>query len=302
MSAIVVHGCRPAMGTLFETWLVGDDGEHLTAVSDAVLDEVVRLEHLLSRFDPRSEISRINRQAHEQPVLVDVELFDILQTCRRYWRQMDGYYDVAATRTIDDLSSPRPSFAGVVLDEERRSVRLTDRRLKIDLGGFGKGYALDAAAEILTRFGVSRALLHGGTSSVLARGSDEHGQAWPVGIRDPSATADDARELCTLRLRDQGYSCSATFAPGQPVSDIVDPRAGTPLVEQAACVVVAATSLEAEILSTALLSMGKSRAAAYTEEHADERLAVAWIDEAEGRPEVNWLCGSASLNIVDPRP
>src|SRR5438132_927598 len=76
------YGRRVAMGTYFEVFLAGDDEEHLRAVADAVLDEVVRAERLLSRFDPASEVSRINRLAGQQPVLVDVEVLDVLRTCR----------------------------------------------------------------------------------------------------------------------------------------------------------------------------------------------------------------------------
>jgi len=84
------------MATQFETLLVGDDEEHLAAVAEAMLDEVSRIERLLSRFDAASEISRINREAAGGEVLVDREVFAILQLCERYWQQTDGYFDVAA--------------------------------------------------------------------------------------------------------------------------------------------------------------------------------------------------------------
>src|SRR5262245_39811982 len=84
-----VRRTRPAMGTLFEVLLLGDDEEHLTAVADAVLDEVQRIERLLSRFDPRSEISRINRLAAAESLVVDCELAGLLAACfeARHWTE-----------------------------------------------------------------------------------------------------------------------------------------------------------------------------------------------------------------------
>ena len=214
MPAMTVHGCRPAMGTLFEAWLVGEDEEHLSAVVEAIFDEVVRLERLLSRFDPRSEIARVNRLAAEQAVQVDHEVFGILQTCGDYWQQTGGYYDVAATqlRAAPSVFDSRASFADVVLDAERHTVRFTNPAVMIDLGGFGKGYALDAAAEILVGFGIEHAFLHGGTSSALARGRNQQHQPWLLGVRNPWSQ-ESARELRQLPLSDRAYSCSARRRP-----------------------------------------------------------------------------------------
>ena len=91
------------MGTWFGVRLVGDDPEHLAAVADAVLDEVERVERLLSRFDRRSEVARINREAGSRAVLVDREVLDVLLTCKTAWERTEGYFDVTAGR---GLSTP----------------------------------------------------------------------------------------------------------------------------------------------------------------------------------------------------
>src|SRR5262249_28452535 len=147
---------REAMGTWFEVFLAGDDEEHLDDVAAAALDEGVRLERLLSRLDPASEVARINREAVHRPVRGDFQVWDVLCACRTYRQQTGGFFDVTATsagRGDDDL----------VLDEERRTVRLGRPGAGIDLGGFGKGYALDRAGDVVREFGVTSGLLHGGT-------------------------------------------------------------------------------------------------------------------------------------------
>lgn len=279
------------MGTLFETLLIGDDDEQLTAVAEAALDEIVRIELLLSRYDPRSEIARINRAASSCAVLVDRELFEVLETCRDAWQRTGGYFDPAATstRTQQDTGG-RPTFADVELDPAARTVRFADPRLALDLGAFGKGYALDRAAEIVQAFGVRDALLHGGTSSIRALGLAAGGQPWPVGLRDPWSD-DHSAEAWQVHLSNQGCSSSAVLVAGQRQSDIIDPHRQRPLVGQAAVVAIAPTAAEAEVLSTALLAMGKERAAAYSKE-MPATAQCGWIDRAREQPVLTWFSQS----------
>src|SRR5262249_7434368 len=147
------YGLRIAMGTAFEVFLAGDDEEHLGAVADAVLEEVVRVERLLSRFDPSSEIARINRLAGQHPVVVDFEVFAILKACRAYHRLTGGYFDVTATHAAGQADTGEAGDA-LVLDEGRRTVSFARPGLAIDPGGFGKGYALDRARALMRTFDV----------------------------------------------------------------------------------------------------------------------------------------------------
>jgi thiamine biosynthesis lipoprotein len=186
-----------------------------------------------------------------------------------------------------------PSFAYVRLDASHRTVRFAHPQLQLDLGGFGKGYALDCAAEIVRAHHVSRALLHGGTSSVIALGHDQHDQPWPIGIRNPFAIKDTSLEVAQVRLCDQGFSSSAALAPGQAESDLIDPQTGQPLTNQAACAVIAPTAAEAEILSTALLCMGKEQAATYIRNKVEAASCrvyqLAWISGSTDAPIIEWF-------------
>jgi thiamine biosynthesis lipoprotein len=286
----VVYRGRSGMGTWFEAWLVGEDEEHLKDVAMAILDEVGRLDERLSRFDPRSEIARINRLAGRGEVLVDREVFALLQTCGRAWRDTDGAFDIAATSPAgaEPDGDARPTFADVVLDDERRTVHFTHPAVRLDLGGLGKGYALDRAGEILDAQGVSRALLHGGTSSVLARGPDARGRPWIVAIRDPWDDRDGA-VLGRLPLHDRALSCSTALAPGPAQSDVIDPRTGRALTQQDGCVVTCPSAIHAEILSTALLSLGRAAGSEFVRSREGFGLAVAWVEPPGDRPRLTWL-------------
>jgi len=262
---ILLERSRPAMGSLFTVRLIGDDDEHLSAVAEAALDEVVRIERLFSWRDPRSECARIVREAVTDEVLVDREMFDLLARCDAARIDTGGVFDVAY-RTC---AEPAPAADLLRLDGPRRTVRLAAADVRLDFGAVGKGYALDAAAAEVRRYGVVDGLLDGGSSSVRAFGRNVDGRPWIVAIRDPAiGVGDPAAEADTsarIPLFDEGLSSSATFdsANRQEATDLVDRRTGRPLVEPAAVTVVARSATDAEILSTTLLAMGKRNAREY---------------------------------------
>lgn len=279
---VTVRCERLAMATRFEFFLVGDDREHLIAVGEAALDEISRIDRLLSRFDPASEVSRINREAASLPVRVDRELFGILLDCHIWCGRTRCYFNVCAN---DGADSPR--FGGTVqLNLEDRTIRFLDPTTRLDFGGYGKGYALDAAGRVLDEFGVRSALLHGGTSSILIRGRQADGSPWRVGLRDPFSD-NPGVELARLDLPDCGFSSSAVFHHNSTRSDLVDPIKSRSLDRQAACSVVSPTAQEAEVLSTAFLLMGKELASLSLASFQDSR--AAWIERVGNAVEVEWI-------------
>lgn len=283
---MLVERAKPAMGSLFTVRLIGDDEEQLSAVADQAFSEIDRVERLLSWRDVRSECSRINREAAAGPVLVDYEMLAILQTCEEARRATDGYFDIAVRTEYSVLSTDR-----VTIDAVRRTIQYNDPNLRLDFGAFGKGYALDRAAEELRRYGVTRALLDGGSSSILALGDGPDDRPWRVGLRNPFV--DDAPELRQLLLCNAALSCSAVFGATGETSDVVDPHTGRPLADRTAVAVVANSAAAAEVLSTALLAMGKERAAAYIKEARnswfDATSTVVWMTETNGAATVEVL-------------
>jgi FAD:protein FMN transferase len=262
-----------AMGTLFEVFLLGDDEAHLEAVAVAVLEEIGRLDETLSRFDPRSEIARINREAGHKQVRVEREVFALLEQCEQARQLTAGYFDITAV-----------TGGGLQLAAEHYTLHFTQPGVEIDLGGVGKGYALDRGAELLMRFGVRAGVLQGGTSSVRVVGTLANGCGWPLAVRHPQVP--NQAPIIELELMEGGFSCSAARHPEQVQSDIVNPLNGTPLAGHAACIVLANNATEAEIFSTALLAMGHSQAVRYLANAVASHLQVGWFDDTRG---FEWL-------------
>lgn len=270
----LVRRSRPAMGSPAEVFLVGDDEVQLAAAAEAALDEISRLADRWSRFSPASEISRINREAPRGWALVDRELFAVLAECDRWRLLTGGAFDITAGSWRSEDHVPPIGGADLELDAGNCAIRFRAPGLRLDLGGYGKGAALEIAANLLIGQGVDNALLQIGTSSVRALGPGPAGDGWPVALRQPDRPDQVVRELT---LRDAGLSSSATLSSGQVQSDVVDPRTGEPLRQQRACCVAATTAAAAEALSTALLVLGPT--------------AVARLRGLTGEPlRIDWLC------------
>lgn len=247
------------MATRFEVILRGEDEQHLEAVAVAVCEEIQRLDGVLSRFHPGSEIARVNREAGQKAVRVDREIFALLMRCEQARALTNGYFDMAAAT----------GGAGIELNAATCSVQFTKSATQIDLGAIGKGYALDCGIEILSRFGIATALLNGGTSSVRATG-----ESWTIDVRHPLLPE---RIVQRLALTNQALSCSAARHPAQAISDVVNPLTCAPLIGDDACLVLTASATDAEIFSTALLAMGKQAAQQYLVTAACRELQVHWF-------------------------
>ncbi len=226
-----------AMRTRFECVLHGADAARLRAAGEEALREIRAAEAELSFFRNDSALTRMNREAAAGWTRVPERMFRMLQSCRAVYAASDGSFDPGFR------AAPAVGFAAVELDAARRAVRYADPRLALDFGAIGKGEALDRAAAVLRENGVESALLHGGTSSVLAIGAPPDTLGWQVGIGD----------LACVLLRDAALGVS-----GNARSHIFDPRSGAAAAGATRlAAVVARSAAAADAASTALLVLGR---------------------------------------------
>jgi len=254
-----------AMGTRFELVLVGEDVRGLRAAGEEALDEIEYWDRRLSLFRRDSEVAHINRNAHQGFVRVDEELWDLLCRCAELVRASQGAFDpslgaqmaanglyAASTPCIparvDAGATTRSPWEHVELDHERRALRFARPDLALDFGAIGKGYALDAAAEVLRDAGVACALLHGGTSTVVALAAPPDMEGWTIAID----AADGSRpDVC---LRDAALSVSTQKPATERAGHVVDPRKASSASAIETAIVVAPTATQADAWSTALLA------------------------------------------------
>jgi thiamine biosynthesis lipoprotein len=157
-------------------------------------------------------------------------------------------------------------FHLVGLCKSDQAVRFRRPGMRLDFGAIGKGFALDRAAALLREAGVESALLHGGTSSVLAIGRPPGESGWKVAVsllepRPPGVMKPGGEEFCITRLADSTLSVSAVSGKGFKVDDcfyghVLDPRSGRPSKCWDLAAVVSCSATASDALSTALLIGG----------------------------------------------
>lgn len=285
---------RRAMATTFEIALPAGTRHAVEAASDA-LDLIDELEDQLTIYRDTSEVSRLNATAADGPVPVEAGLFTLFQQAAALTRDTDGAFDCATGALVEawgfrtrqgrvpqpeELATARRAsgFKHIVLDSQSQTVRFRRPGLAINLGGIGKGYALDRAAERLwQRWGIGSALLHAGGSSVRAVGTPPGvPRGWAVSITHPSG---DDRTLGTVWLNEQGFGTSAaTFQhfhgpDGKRYGHLLDPRTGVPAEGTVSASCLAPTAAAADALSTAFFVLGVEATVA----HCRSRLELAAV-------------------------
>ena len=308
---------REAMACEFEVLL---DAKRYPAGQDAAveaLDLVEALEAQLTIYRDTSEVSRLNQQAFAEPIVVEQRLFELFMQAKELWQATEGALDITSGALTKVWGFYRrqgqmPSETEVAealtkvgsqhleLDASRNSVRFLVPGLEINLGAIGKGHTLDRCAELLSSRGISDFLIHGGNSSVLAKGvrgeraegrgeesgvrsqrseacnlqsaiSNLQSTPWSIGLRHPLRP--DQR-LAEFTLQDQALGTSGSGSQffhhqGKRYGHILDPRTGWPAEQVLSATVIASTAAEADALSTAFYVLGLEGAKTYCQQHPD---------------------------------
>lgn len=246
------HFSHEAMATTFEIFVAGKDQTYAAQAAAEAFNRCDRLEGFLSRYADASDVSRLNRAPVQTPVLLSLETFDCLQHARQLYRLTDKTFDVTVGRWTQEKKAaapPRPRQAfPLQLDADTLCAARLFEDVQVDLGGIGKGFALDVMAEQLREWGVTQALLHGGGSTVLALDGPAPGQGWPLTLRDP---LDGEKIIQTVVLVGAALSGSSQVRR----LHIVDPHTGRPVQGCLAAWSLAPHGAWADGLSTAFMIM-----------------------------------------------
>jgi FAD:protein FMN transferase len=201
-----------AMNTVFEVYAVHPDQEYAAQAAQAAFEVVDRLERELSRFLPNSDIAKINRLAAGDSTLVGASTLECLTIARHMFALTDGAFDVSIGTGLPSLD----------LDADEVQVRATRDGVHLDLGGIGKGYAVDVMADLLEEWELRIALVHGGFSSVLALDPPDGCDGWPLTLSEPGARP---RLLDRLSVRQTALAASGV----RKGDHIIEPTSGEPV-------------------------------------------------------------------------
>jgi thiamine biosynthesis lipoprotein len=299
---------RYVMGTVLEITICDQFPAASQPLINAALASAVGLETQFSSFLPESAVSRLNAEAGHNAVLAPPELIDLLQTSQRYWRLTYETFDITVgplmklwaqagrTNTLPAaaaLRHVRKSVGGGAIQFfPGNRVALPHAGMAVDLGGIGKGYALDRLVDMLKAQGITSALLDFGQSSIWALGAPPDAPRWRLLVQRP-----DGQNVGILSLRNQALAISASFGQrfviqGKAYGHIIDPRSGAPLTRNLLACVIAPEATLAEALSKALLILGEQEGITLLEQLPG---VEGFLSEADGRQWATSEWNSATL-------
>jgi thiamine biosynthesis lipoprotein len=266
------------MGSEFKIILYTADESIARSASRAALARIAALDATLSDYQPESELMRLCGQAGGPPVAVGADLFDVLEKSRAMSERSGGAFEVTVgpvvrlwRRARRDRKMPDPELLAkaralvgsdqVRLDPRARTVQLLKPGMKLDLGGIAKGYACDQALAVLTRAGISSALV-AGAGDIVVSGPPPGAPGWTIGIGPLAAPGSPPQRF--LRVKNAAVSTSGDAErfveiDGRRYAHIVDPKTGLGVVDRSSVTVVARDGTTADSLATAVYVLGPER-------------------------------------------
>ena len=275
-----------AMACTWEIYVAGEDAAYAEQAARTAFDEADRVEQELSRFIEHSDISRINALDAGQSTCVGADACECLELALRIHAETNGAFDVTAgslALTGRPTATAEPRFE---IDRTRRLVTVRAGDVAVDVGGIGKGYAVDQVVAILRDWSIRTALVHAGQSTVYAIGNPPDRAGWTVAIRNPQ---DHSASLGVVLLRDRALSGSGSLVHGR---HIVDPRTGQPATGPLGAWALAPSAAVSDALSTAFMVLSPDQVADYCGRHPE----VAGLLWAKIEGEHRLLCYGTTLD------
>jgi thiamine biosynthesis lipoprotein len=259
------------MGTEVRVELWADDQSAGNDAIAAVMAEMRWVDANMSPFRPDSELSRLNARAARESVPVSRELFDLIERSLWFSRATGGAFDVTFSSVgylYDYRKYQHPSEAQIaaalpgvnyrhlILDDKAGTIRYARQGVRVDLGGIGKGYAVDRSIDLLKARGIAHAIVTaGGDTRVLG---DRRGRPWNVGIRDPR---NRGKVIALMPLVDEAISTSGDYERyfvenGVRYHHIINPRTGKSVKGIRSVTIVGPDATTTDGFSTSVFVMG----------------------------------------------
>jgi thiamine biosynthesis lipoprotein len=262
------------MGTRVYVQLWSEDQLKGEAAMEAVMTEMRRIDDLMSHYKPESQLSQINERGNSEPVQVDKELFDLIKLSTYYSQITEGAFDITYASvgylydyrkhihpTEEQIKSALPAvnWRNMLLDEAHHTVRFEHPGMRIDLGGIGKGYAVDRCIEILKARGIAHALVTaGGDSRIIG---DRLGRPWLVAIQHPD---NPQKVVLRIPLTDSAVSTSGDYEryfdeDGIRYHHIIDPHTGHSASKVRSATILAPTATQTDGMSKTAFVLGPEK-------------------------------------------
>lgn len=263
------------MGNRFDLGIVSEDSTDANAGLAEAVEEIKRVERLLTTFDERSQTHQINANAGIAPVEVDQEVFDLIARAQKIANLTQGAFDLSYgsfdkrlwnfDQEMTELPNPIEAqksvqlidYQSIILDSVHQTVFLRKKGMRIGFGGIGKGYAADRAKKILVNLGFQHGVVNA-SGDMIAWGLNERGLPWQVAIVDPD---DPTKTIAHFDLTNAAVATSGNYEKfvmiaGKKYSHTINPKTGYPIQGIKSVSVFAPVAELADALTTPIAVMG----------------------------------------------
>lgn len=262
------------MGSRYDISVVAKDSLKAKNYIDLAVNEIARIEKLISSWDKNSQTSRINENAGIKPIKVDRELFDLINRSLTISKLTDGAFDISYA-SMDKIwkfkgsmkimptkneileSVAKVGYKNIILDEENQTVFLKLKGMRIGFGAIGKGYSADKAKKLLISKGVKAGIINA-SGDMNTWGKQPNGDYWKVAITNP-LNKKNAYGLFPIKsgaVVTSGNYEKFVILNGERYSHIIDPRTGYPSKGIISATVFASKAELADALATSIFVMG----------------------------------------------
>lgn len=265
------------MGNQFELSVVATDEHWANERIDAGINEIKRIEKLLTTFNEESETNRINQNAGIMPVEVSRETYNLIQRSIRISQVTQGAFDITYgsidkrlwnfdqnMTALPDKETARKmvrliNYRNIVLNEEKNTVFLREPGMRIGFGGIGKGYAAEMAKQVMKARGVENGLVNA-SGDLNAWGTQPDGSKWVIGIVYPDGSH---QPFSYMTLTDMAVATSGNYEKfvlidGKKYSHTINPRTGLPVTGIKSVTIITTNAEIADAMATPVMIMGIS--------------------------------------------
>ncbi len=280
------------MGSRFDITVVTENEEAGYLNIQEIIDEIIRLEKIISSWDQNSETSLVNKNAGINPVKVGSELFSLIERAIKISEITDGAFDITYASmdqvwkfdgslkylpTAREISNSiaRVGYEKIILDKENSTVFLKETGMKIGFGAIGKGFAADKARELMRSKHVFAGIINA-SGDLTAWGRQASGEKWIVGITNP---LDKEKVFSWLPIIESSVATSGNYEKfvtfnGEKYSHIIDPRTGYPTKGINSVSVFSKKAELCDALATAVFVMGVETGLSFINQLQDTEVII----------------------------
>ncbi|MCR8561115.1 FAD:protein FMN transferase [Mucilaginibacter sp. BJC16-A38] len=263
------------MGNRFEISVVAESEQWAAEKIEASVDEIKRIERLLTTFSDDSETNQVNANAGIAPVKVSRETFELIKRSIVISKVTQGAFDITygsldkrlwnfdkdMTSLPDEATAKKMvsliNYRNITLDENDCTVFLRQRGMRIGFGGIGKGYAAERAKQILQQQGVTSGVVNA-SGDLNTWGLQPDGKKWTIGIVNPDASG---QVFSYLNISDLAVATSGNYEKfvmidGKRYSHTINPRTGLPVTGIKSVTIITTNAEIADAMATPVTIMG----------------------------------------------